>query len=175
MSRLVIEPMNLHWLYVEEPKDLCAHGGMRVSLEGEVLFETTDESGWTLSTGALHLLRSIDYDYDPSSSPSRQLIPCCGNNMIFDEELGLCANQPCPNGIDWTVRHVATEVSVRFPGDVVVKLTKKEWRHAVHDFSSKVRAFYFAQPARIISDPLDGEWHPRFVDEWNRLHEAAGD
>ena len=171
--RLAIEPISLHWLYDAEPTDLCAHGGLRVALDRETIFETTSDGEWTLSTGALHLLRTVEQDYDAVQSPSRQLIPCCGNYMVFDEALGEVVNMPCPSGIEWGIRHVAAVVIVRFPNGRTCNMPEDEWRRAVHDFSARVRAFYFAEPARVVDNLQDAEWHPRFVAEWDRLHEAA--
>lgn len=173
MTRLVIEPVGLHWLYNEEPTDLCAHGGIQVLLDGRIVFEqgTTDD-GLTLSTGALHLLRTVERDYEPGPDVSGQLVPCCGNWMVFDEDLHEVVNSPCPNGINGTVRHNGDSVEVRLSDNPSFVVTDLEWARAVHEFSAKVRAFYFAIP-RDASDAMDAEWHPQFVDEWDRRHEAT--
>jgi hypothetical protein len=174
MTRLVIEPVGLRWLYNEEPTDLCAHGGFRVLLDGEVVFEQgTEDDGLTLSTGALHLLRTIERDYEPGSEVSGQLVPCCGHWMVFDQDLNEVVNSPCPNGIDWTVLHVGNSVKIRMSDKAPLVVDKEEWKRAVHDFSAQVRAFYFADPPRVADDAMDTEWHPHFLDEWNRRHEAA--
>lgn len=174
MTRLVIEPVGLHWLYDEEPTDLCAHGGIRVSLDGNVVFEQgTQDDGFTLSTGALHLLRAIERDYEPGSASSGQLLPCCGNWMVFDPDLGEVVNSNCPNGIEWTIRHLngSVEVSTSDTDSFVVDQTS--WKRAVSEFSARVRAFYFADPPRVVSDETDADWYWQFVEEWSRRHAGA--
>ncbi len=173
MNRLVIEPVGLHWLHDEEPTDLCAHGGVRVVLNGKVLFEKgLQDDGFTLSTGALHLLRTIDRDYVPGADVSGQLVPCCGHWMVFDQDVNEVVNSPCPNGIDGIVRHIGSTVEVRLEENASFAVTESEWKAAVRAFSEKVRAFYFAIP-RDSSGQMDAEWHPYFVEEWDRRHEAA--
>lgn len=173
MTRLDIEPVGLHWLYDKEPTDLCAHGGIRVLLDGKLVFEQgTQDDGYTLSTGALHLLRTIERDYKPGSDVSGQLVPCCGHWMYFDRDLNEVVNSPCPNGIEAAVHHGGDFVEVCFADGVSFAVTNSEWRRAVREFSAKVREFYFSVP-RDASDAMDAEWHSHFVEEWNRRHEAA--
>lgn len=173
MMRLVIEPVGLHWLYNAEPTDLCAHGGVRVTLGDKVIFEAgcTDD-GYTLSTAALHLLRTIDRDYLPGEAPSAQLFPCCGNMMVLDQGLAEVVNLPCPNGIDWTIRHRGQSVQVDISEQVRLDVEEAEWKIAVRTFSEQVRAFYFAVP-REVSDGEDAKWHPHFVAEWDARQEAT--
>lgn len=174
MARLVIEPIGLHWLYDAEPTDLCAHGGIRVTLDGELIFEAgAGNDGYTLSTSALHLLRTVSRDYDAATTASSQLIPCCGNNMVFDDISGEVVNLPCPNGIEWSVRHSGAGVSVRLSDTLGLTLSSEEWRRAVHAFSARVRDFYFAEPPRLVDNEDDAAWHQHFVSEWNTRHEAA--
>jgi hypothetical protein len=70
------------------------------------------------------------------------------------------------------VRHVGNSVAVDFSGNASFVVTNKEWKCAVYEFSAQVRAFFFAVP-RDASDQTDAEWYPRFVEEWDRRHEAA--
>lgn len=173
MTRLVIEPVGLHWLYNEESTDLCAHGGVRVLLDGGVVLECgTSDDGFTLSTAALHLLRTIDRNYKPDSDVSGQLIPCCGHWMFFDQDLNEVVNSPCPNGVEGSILHAGDSVTVSLADNPPFVVTGDEWKRAVHEFSAQVRDFHFAVP-RDASNQMDAEWYPHFTAEWLRRHEAT--
>jgi hypothetical protein len=60
---LEIVACKLHWLCATDAgvHDLCAHGGVRVSLDGELLVD--DPNAYAVSTGGLHLLRTVEADH----------------------------------------------------------------------------------------------------------------
>ena len=167
---LEIVASNLHWLGVtdEGVHDLCAHGGVRVSLDGELLVE--DVSDYAVSTGALHLLRTLEADHTSSRTgvgdEGEQLIPCCGHFMHVPPGSDRLWNLGCPEGVNWWVRHESEHVELDFPNGRRCTVTAQEWRRAVMAFSAQVWAFFAATPAKQPGDAWEAEWLPLFLKEW---------
>lgn len=168
MTRLVIEPIGLHWLNIENPnEDLCAHGGVSVIFEGKEVFRTKEE-GLSVSTGALYLLRHTETNH--LTTEEDHLFPCCAFEMHVDD--GKVVNVVgCGHGEDWQIVHDGDRVKLNFYGGPSVQISAKEWRDAVLKFSSDVRSFYFKEHKR----PGDGdhEWFAIFTSEWDERHERA--
>jgi hypothetical protein len=107
---LEIRVISLDWMEgLDETLDLCAHGNVFVRIGAEVLVDRTADTGWTLSSTALLLLRSLDRDYMPDMSAS-QLVPCCGFNYFTVDDWQSVEVMGCPSGIDWTIRHEGNNV-----------------------------------------------------------------
>lgn len=167
MSRLVIEPVELHWIgEFDSCNDLCAHGDVRVVLDGGEIYR---ENEVTVSAGALYLLRTLEQDH--ALGEPDFLFPHCAHVMLVHEE-ELVNISSCNHGGDWAVSHSDSGVALVFPGGHRLRVTDSEWRRAVCAFSSRVRAFYFATAKTPGGD--DVEWHAAFCAEWDRLHIAAG-
>jgi hypothetical protein len=172
MSGLVIEPFNLHWLKDIDPAaDLCAHGGVRVALNGRMLLQT-DGDDYAVSTAALNLLRTLDADHR-SGEPDR-LVPHCGHAMFVDPDSGEVVKMGGVTGVDWSVAHSqleqgATATTLTFINCDAEVLPFAEWRAAVVAFPQAVRDFYFATPKRPESSE-DSEWFEAFHREWGRRH-----
>jgi len=177
MGRLVIEPLAMHWLFPEAPaEDLCAHGGVRISFDGRVLLE--EKEPYAVSTGALHLLRSLEPGYKDvfgliGGRLASQLIPCCGHAMQVDPKTGKLENIGCGDGVGCGIEHISdAQVRLTFANEVVM-VSRDEWREAVVAYSALVRAFYFAGPPKRTTDSYDAEWLSVMLDEWAQRHEAA--
>lgn len=168
MARLVIEPIGLHWLNTDNPEqDLCAHGGVSVAFEGSEVFRTK-ESGLSVSTGALYLLRYIETDHP--NTDEDHLFPCCAFEMHV--EAGRVVNMTgCGNGEDWRILHDGDDVSLHFYGGPAIRISMKEWREAILQFSSEVRSFYFRE--QKSPGDGDGEWFEAFRVEWLERHASA--
>lgn len=164
MSRLVIEPIELHWLNRECPnEDLCAHGGVSIVLHGIEIFRTKEKS-LSVSTGALHLLRHVTVDH--MNSDEDHLFPCCAFEMLVDD--GKVKNIGCGHGDDWKIVHAGGDVTLDFYGGPTIKVSAKDWRDAVLKFSSDVRSFYFEERKRPGTG--DREWFAAFTAEWAERH-----
>ena len=173
MTRLVIEPLGLHWLYTEEQgADLCAHAGVKVS-RGDRIFVDTGPAGHAVSMGALHLLRTLERDFSNEGEWKRQLIPCCGHALVLDEKSGEVVNIGCSNGVGWHVRHQPDSFALQFENGDAIEVNGGEWRGAVASFSKQVRAFYFSEPRRAPEDAYDLAAFRAFVSEWDQRHNAA--
>lgn len=168
MARLEIEPVELHWLNTENPgQDLCAHGGVKVRFEGNEVFRTK-ESGLSVSTGAVYLLRCLCADH--LNTDEEHLFPCCAFEMRVDA--GRVVNVTgCGHGEDWRIAHDGNQVRLHFYGGLCVEVSAQEWRDAVLEFSSDVRAFYFREMKRPGHG--DSEWFDAFVTEWSERHASA--
>jgi hypothetical protein len=171
---ILIEVSSLHWLSADDPSvDLCAHGGLRVS-RGDVVYVDEPEAGHAVSTGALHLLRTLERDHLPQDPLLDHLVPCCGHSMFYDAERDEVFNIGCPSGVNWWVRHLPdNRVALQFSGHPELVLDLGEWRDAIIAFSVSVREFYFAAGPKQPASTEDAEWHTYFVKEWERRHALA--
>ena len=173
MVRII--PLNLHWLNdgVPSETDLCAHAGVRIERDGAALL-VSKETGLAVSTGALHLLRTLERDHTPELPIAEHLIPCCGHIMYIDNVSGELVNVGCSSGLDWWVRHSGDSVELEFPQDCRLVIPRREWREAVVAFSAAVADFYARSPAKLPEPELDEPWFNAFWEEWSRRRTVAG-
>ncbi len=172
---LSIIPHNLHWLSEPFEKDLCAHGGITVSLDDQVLVDQAAED-WSLSAAALMLLRTISRDHASDERVGEHLVPCCGHAMYTQDGSADVLIVECNNGVDWEVRHQDGVVELRFENGTEVTVSTREWRGAVLEFADAIAAFYDASAAKQPADELEAEGFEAFRVEWARRREAvAGD
>lgn len=162
---LRIAPLNLHWLGPEPEHDLCAHGGVEVVIDGEVFVAEDDV---TVSTGAVHLLRTLERDHTPEAPVAEHLLPHCGHFMVVDPDTGEAFNIGCPQGANWWVRHDGADVVLAREDGPERHVRRGEWVRAVAEFADAVAAFYAASPPRQPSSRIDAEWLQALRDEWNR-------
>lgn len=150
--------------------DLCAHGGIEVFVDGEPFIEGDDLA---LSTGALHLLRTLRADHTPEAPLAEHLIPHCGHFMYMVEDTGQVANLGCRDGANWWVRHDGDSVLLTREDGAVHRISLRAWTRAVAGYADAVDAFYAASPARQLDDAYDAEWFAAFRAEWARRLKAA--
>ncbi|HEU4401822.1 MAG TPA: hypothetical protein VFT43_06925 [Candidatus Polarisedimenticolia bacterium] len=170
---LSIRPHNLHWLAgTPAQKDLCAHGGLLLTHEGQVLIDDADKN-WALSAAALMLLRTLTSDHTPQSRVGDQLFPCCGHAMFVQPGRDEVWIPGCANGRDWQVLHGEGKVSLVFEGGRQVSVSQAEWRAAVLEFSEAVEGFYAGNARKQPFDAYDAAGFEAFRAEWARRRDAA--
>lgn len=166
-----------HWVKDEgdDPADQCAHGRVDFVIDGQA-FVSESDGDWTVSAAALFLLRTVAADHAPGAgvTSGNQLFPCCGFSIYPTSDGGYpCAIIGCPNGVDPSVRHAGDTVTVAL-GERKATLSRKAWASAVHDFASRIEAFYGASQAKQpIEDDEERRGWELFWMEWASLKEAA--
>jgi hypothetical protein len=169
---LKVEPLNMHWLdQVPDAADLCCHGGVRMVLDGEVLLQTDED--YAVSTGAVHLLRTLQRDHTDTDQVAEHLIPHCGHFMVADDESQTVLNIGCADGVNWWVSHIDGDVVLTSETGLEVQVSDRDWCQAVIGFSEQVSAFYGPADQKKPPDDLSEDWYPVFLDEWRRLRAEA--
>ena len=155
--------------------DLCSHGDIRLVIGGRVIAPGDGQGGYTISTSALTLLRTLDVDYSSSPGTDNQMILCCGMILMTS----------CPIGVYWSVSHAAGRVrladvafceeigSVReFPG-LSVDLAEDEYRRRIVAFAHEAKQ-PFAGIEKVIDEDWERDMYREFWREYNaRLDRAA--
>ena len=123
MTNFHIDATNLHWLEgLDERQDHCLHGhGVAV------IGERTLEYDCTVSSTALYLLKSLTEDHIIYEA-ANQMLPCCGHFMFPDSSGENVHISGCPNGIDWTVRHIAGAVELILEDGYTVTVPMADYR-----------------------------------------------
>jgi len=167
MGSFHIDAVNLGWLEGIEDTDQCLHGhGIAV------IGERTLEYDCTVSATALQLLKSLTEDHTLNNDS--QMLPCCGFFLIADEAGETVYISGCPNGIDWTVRHIEGAVELILEDGYAVTVPMEEYRREVLAFVQKIEDFYnTAAPRPLPEDEFDGKGWQTFWREWHRRKEAA--
>ena len=159
-----IEATDLHWLEGCESADLCLHGN-GVAFIGARKVEYED---CTISSTALYLLKSLTQDHIIHRE-ANQFLPCCGHCIIpadDGENVHVCG---CPNGEDWTVRHVDEAVELILEDGYTVTVPMDEYRREVLTFVQKIEDFYnTAEPRELPEDPRDQKNYALLWKEWHR-------
>ena len=169
MTNFHMDATGLHWLEgMDERQDHCLHGhGMAV------IGERTLEYDCTVSSTALYLLKSLTEDHIIYEA-TNQMLPCCGHFMFPDSSGENVHISGCPNGIDWTVRHIEGAVELILEDGYTVTVPMEDYRREVLAFVQKIEDFYNAAEPRIL--PED-EWrrtgYLTFWKEWHRRKEQA--
>lgn len=168
-----LELLNIGWMAgMSEAEDFCAHGKVLVRIGSSILSDAnTDE--WTVSAGALYLLRTLTQNHTPKAPVGDQLLPCCGHAMWPDEisnDVFICG---CPNGIDWSVQHETDAVRLTAADGATVLLSKQQYQAKVLAFVDAVEEFYQCSKAKNIpADAEDAEGYALFWREWRRRRAA---
>lgn len=170
---LTIEPIELHWLAgMPAEQDLCAHGGLVVRTEAQVFVDDSTES-WSLSAGAVLLLRTLTHDHCSTVRLAELLIPHCGHAMYAENPDGVFIAPGCAHGRDWSVKRFADEVALDFGAAGTIRVRPEEWRDAVARFASSVLAFYESSEPKVPLDDVDAEGYAAFRTEVARRLTAA--
>ena len=158
--------------------DLCSHGGIRLTVGGQVITFGEDDDEYGISESALALLRTLESDHSPEQRVAERLIfHGCGAILMMG----------CPVGIDWSVSHVGGQVriddvvrydtvdeteAVRFPG-VAVELSEDEYRLQVVAFAERAKE-PFEGIAKELADDFERQQYEEFWEEFDaRLDRAA--
>ena len=167
MTNFHIDARDLSWLPGCEAEDLCLHGHGIAVIGAHTL-----EYDCTVSATSLQLLKSLTEDHERNNDS--QMLPCCGHFLIPDEKEENVYISGCPNGEDWTVRHVEEAVELILEDGYTVTVPMEDYRREVLAFVQKIEDFYNAAEPRIL--PED-EWrrtgYLTFWKEWHRRKEQA--
>lgn len=170
-----IKVLRQHWVKddgKDNPEDLCSHGEIYLRI-GDKELSNKGTGSWTLSSTALYLMRTVNRDYEIGEYAS-QLIPCCGHFFMVDENKdGFAIIMGCPNGIDWTIRHIGTDQiqHISENGEEGI-IGKNEYRKLVIEFVSQVEKFYEKSKPKVIpKDEFDRKGYEVFWSEWKKLKE----
>jgi hypothetical protein len=170
---LTIEATGLHWLPGMQPEqDICAHGGLVVRTEGQVLVDDSTEL-WSLSAGALFLLRALTDDHCSTSRVAELLVPHCGHAMYAEDAETVFIAPGCRHGRDWSVRHCGDDVLLDFGPPGAIRIRSSEWRDAVVRFADRVAQFYEAGCPKVPFDDVDAEGYAAYRAELARRLAAA--
>ena len=160
-----MDAANLAWLEGIEDSDQCLHGH-GIALIGERRLEYD----CTVSATGLQLLKSLTEDHDPNNDS--QMLPCCGHFLIPDEAGENVYISGCPNGIDWTVRHIPGGVELILEDGYAVTVPMADYRREVLAFVQKIEDFYNAAPPRPVpEDDFNRRGWQTFWREWHRRKE----
>ena len=162
-----MDATELAWLEGIEDSDQCLHGH-GIALIGERRLEYD----CTVSATGLQLLKSLTEDH--IIYKDNQMLPCCGHFLIPDEARENVCICGCPNGIDWTVRHIPGAVELILEDGYAVTVPMDEYRREVLAFVQKIEDFYNAAPPRPVpEDAFDRRGWQTFWREWHRRKEQA--
>jgi hypothetical protein len=168
-ARVEMTPVDPSW--IDGPNDVCAHGGLIVVVDRQVVVDDRTER-WSLGPSAVFLLRTLTADHVPEAPVCQHLFPCCAFAPFVDDE-GRYHATGCPNGRDFAVRHRDRSVLVGLDAGTEIRVAPRVWRAAVLRFSDAIEAFYACSPARQPSDD-DAEGYRAFRKEWHERRIAAG-
>jgi len=167
-----IKIIDLNWAQKEDdPTDLCAHGHVHVKIGNEVVADK-DTFELTLSSTALHLMRTITCDYKKGDF-GNQLLPCCGHFLIADETMDFITICGCPSGIDWTIIHIDDQniKHITERGQEAI-ISKEKYIKLVLDFADQIEQFYKMSKSKIIpTDDFDRRGYLAFWNEWRILRD----
>lgn len=165
-----IRMLRQHWISDDgqyDKADKCSHGKVYVRIGSEVISDEKSGS-WATTSSALYLMRTLEQDCKPGEL-SNQLLPCCGHYIIPKEE---GRNQilviGCPNGIDWSVKHLNGEVILTSEKGTEGKISFEAYRHMVIKYANEVEAFY-GDPSKKVPDESDRKGFEQFWAEWREL------
>lgn len=152
----------------DDPRDLCAHGGVEFRIGDDVLL-ATQGADLTVSAAALYLLRTLSVPHTKAAPVGDHLFPCCGFTMWDlpeQEDVYVCG---CSNGEDFEVLHEVdgTGVVVRAADGREWRVGWPEWRRAVVAFADRVSGYDAACSPKHPSED-DAAGFRKFRAEWQR-------
>jgi hypothetical protein len=152
----------------DDPADLCSHGGIRLVIGGRMIAPSDGQHGYTISTSALALLRTLEADHSPERTGRDRLVLHCGMIDMLS----------CPIGIDWGVTHLGDRVrlddvvrcddidgTVHFPG-LAVEIAESEYRRHVVAFAEKAKQ-PFARGRKTPADDYEQKLYEEFWREYD--------
>ncbi|MEK7724033.1 MAG: hypothetical protein AAB336_06785 [Acidobacteriota bacterium] len=169
-NQFELKLLELHWLKnTNEQKDLCCHGTVFVRIGDEIICDKDKIIEVTVSSTALHLMRTLKENYQKGDY-GNQLLPCCGHFIVADEEdfVIICG---CPIGIDWTIIHTddGKVKHISEKGSEAI-IDKEIYKTLVFDFADQVESFYQNSLPKIIpEDDFEKNGYLAFWNEWRNL------
>lgn len=170
-EEFVLKIIRQHWIKddgIFDCEDVCSHGEVFVKIANEILSDEHSGS-WSLSTAGLYLLRSLNQDCDFNQF-SNQLIPCCGDFMIPDENgdnyvtiLG------CPKGIDFKITHREGFVHLETINSSKIQMPFNLYKNSIIKFVNLVEEFYGNLDNKKVEDEMYRKCFKQFWAEWYEL------
>lgn len=171
---ITLSTENLCWIKgaADDQQDQCAHGRVNFRVN-DTVFVKPGDGEWAVSGAGLFLLRTLRHDHNTGKpvAESNRLFPCCAFNVWPSDGRFKVLCMGCDHGIDVQITHGDGGVVLESArGKEIVP--EKEWRQAVLNFVSEVRAFYDrCTPKAKINDELDCRGWAAFWREWDeRAH-----
>ncbi len=76
----------------------------------------------------------------------------------------------CPNGIDWSIKHIADEVIFESEKGSIGKLPLEDYKNMVLKFTNEIENFYGDPNDKIVpEEDLDKNAFNQFWKEWKEL------
>ena len=98
-----------------------------------------------------------------------QMLPCCGYFYIPDETNDTVIIGGCPNGIDWTVLHVASGIEIIIESGEKVFVDTGQYQKTVCRFADEIKEFYQqCSPKTMPADDFEKNGYYAFWKEWER-------
>jgi hypothetical protein len=171
---VILKAHNLRWIddSLDNPEDLCAHGGIEFSVEG--LYISRPEDGkWCVSAAALYLLRTLSQSHTSENPVAETLFPCCGHSMFAIEDREDCVIIGCPNGINFDVIYDKGDIVIKTSDGQIKRVRRKTWVNAVISFSDQVSDFYKSSSPKKPYDQTSKDGFEAFLGEWQRRRKQA--
>lgn len=161
---------DLQWIggAVDDPQDLCLHGHVTVQIGDTFL-----EDHGTVSATALSLLKTLTED-KTISDYDIQMIPCCGNTLLANDDLTEVTIIGCDTGTNWSTIHEGDFVRLILPSGQEEVVSLSAYRNEVLRFADKVERFYNAcTPKEIPKNEFERNGYIAFWNEWHRRYNEA--
>ena len=148
----------LHWICDD---DLCLHGDVTIKIGEEDIYV----SDITLSASALYLLKTLTEDH--RIGESNQMVPCCGNFIVPDEDFNNVKIYGCPNGEDWSVIHKNGHIELIRESGQTTEIPYDRYEEVVHSIVNQVKDYYMQSVPRSMPEEVDEqEGYVSFWNEW---------
>lgn len=142
--------------------DLCLHGFVKMQIGDAII-----KDYGTVSATALCLLRTLEKD-KIMSDEQIQMIPCCGNTLIANDDLSEVEIIGCDTGTDWSVIHMGDKVKIVLQSGDEFFIPISEYKSEVFKFADKVETFYKQSKPRQIEGEFDENGYTAFWNEFKR-------
>lgn len=169
-SDFEIRIIDLHWIdsKKDDGKDLCLHGNVSVRIGSEIIDNGIDDHDWTLSAGALMMLRSIENNHI-AFEEENYMLPCCGHFMYIDEKTDKVVVLGCPTGIDWTVIHEDNNVKLVTRNGKETIITNDVYKEIIFNYTDTLKDYYDNSLQKIFTEDYNRKCYFKFWEEWNQI------
>ena len=170
-----LELNEIHWLdnYGDKDNlDLCAHGSVCVTIGDEIVADNSSDSNdwWSLTSMALHLLRTLEMNHTSENPVGDCLVPGEGHQIDHhpnDPIVHIETLYPMVKGKNWWVIHQDTEVSLITESNTETKIQFEDYKYEVLKFVDEVQDFYnSSKPKTLPEDKYDKEGYLKLWTEW---------
>ncbi len=167
----IISWSNFCWIddSADNPKDLCLHGDVTVTIE-----DTQLSYSCCTSASALQMLRTLTQGHE--ITPYEQMLPCCGHSLFASADLSEVTISGCDNGIDYSVTHKTDKVVIKTEEGTEYTVPLIKYRKEVLRFARAVEFFYCnCSPKILPEEPYERDGYLAFWNEWSHhMYRAFG-